>query len=215
MTYMVKLAERSGCQPICAPNHNNLYERYVMATRNPITPRNDLSADYVRSILDYDPETGVFRWKYRPIASFKTLRAANAWNTKYANKVAGGNNGGGYIEIRACGHRFFAHRLAWVYMIGKWPKYGIDHINMNKKDNRFCNLREATQSQNGQNCRLRRQNTSGVKGVYFQKGVNMWRARINVEGTTVQLGYFHNIKDARRARVAAEERYFGEYRRAT
>lgn len=87
----------------------------------------------------------------------------------------------------------------------------IDHINHDTKNNRKSNLRIVTASQNNMNSSKRSDNISGVTGVSWHKGISKWRARINVDGNEIQLGYFVEFEDAVRARKEAEEKYFGEY----
>lgn len=86
-----------------------------------------------------------------------------------------------------------------------------DHINGKRFDNRKCNLRIATRCQNNMNMRLSRNNTSGVKGVNFDKRLQQWRSRIGVNKKTIELGYFDKFEDAVKARKEAEEKYFGEF----
>ena len=86
-----------------------------------------------------------------------------------------------------------------------------DHINGKRFDNRKCNLRIATRCQNNMNMRLSRNNTSGVKGVNFDKRLQKWRSRINVNKKTIELGYFNKFEDAVKVRKEAEEKYFGQF----
>ncbi len=93
------------------------------------------------------------------------------------------------------------------------PREGFvnDHINGNRADNRKCNLRYATISQNNMNTKQRKDNTSGVKGVvYYRKG-NVWNARIDKNKKRIRLGNFKNILDAIVARLLAEKEFFGEF----
>ena len=100
--------------------------------------------------------------------------------------------------------------LAWALRSGKWPEKYIDHINGQKDDNRWCNLREATNQENVRNqTKLRKNNTSGVHGVSQKR--KLWRADIRVDGHLIYLGSFVEIKDAKTARKEAEEIYFGEF----
>ena len=95
--------------------------------------------------------------------------------------------------------QYKAHRLAWFYVHGEWPDGEIDHINWVKNDNRICNLRVVTHSENMQN--TRRQD----KGVTFKRGY--WRARISLNKHQIFLGHFKNKEDAIAARKAAELKY--------
>lgn len=89
----------------------------------------------------------------------------------------------------------------------------VDHVNGDTLDNRKCNLRIVTNQQNSMNCSKPLNNTSGYKGVYFDKSRKKWVANIKVNRKTIFLGRFDNIEDAYKARLEAEEKYFGEYRR--
>jgi hypothetical protein len=107
-----------------------------------------------------------------------------------------------------------AHRLVWLWAHSEWPPDDIDHINGNRDDNRFSNLRLASRTQNNANSQVRRDNTSGVKGVYWNRAGRCWQAQIGFQGRVLPLGSFATIEDARNARLAAEQRYFGEFRRS-
>ncbi len=147
--------------------------------------------------LFYCPKTGGFIW-LNPVT-----------NAVKRGDKAGGNNGLGYIRIRLKGKRYMAHRLAWMYMKGEWPKHEIDHINGNGLDNRWHNLREATPSQNSSNQKERNTNTLGVKGVtkYYKKYI----ATICKNGVSHQIGRFDSLKEAKQAYIKASIEYHGEY----
>lgn len=100
------------------------------------------------------------------------------------------------------------HRLI-ISIPGK--KYEIDHINNNKKDNRKCNLRIVTRSQNSMNRGLQSNNKTGVTGVTFYEPYDKWNSQIALNGKHINLGYFSDFEDAVKARKEAEEKYFGEY----
>ena len=89
----------------------------------------------------------------------------------------------------------------------------VDHINHNKLDNRKCNLRVCTQSQNTMNSSLRSDNSSGYTGVYWYKSRSKWLVRITVNGKCINLGYYDDLEEAVKVRKEAEIKYFGEYRR--
>jgi hypothetical protein len=120
--------------------------------------RDDLTAAYVREILDYNPETGVFTWQKLP--KFRSDRTG---------KVAGCPDDRGYIRIRINNHYYRAHRLAWLIMTGESPgALDVDHRNRNKSDNRWQNLRLATRAQNNANAPYKPgSNKHGFKGVCF------------------------------------------------
>jgi len=174
--------------------------------------REALTADYVRSILHYAPETGVFTWRERPCEHFATLNACGVWNSRCAGKTAG-NIDRGYVQITIDGRPYRAHRLAWLYMTGEWPINDIDHASLDRSDNRFANLREATRSQNGANRRAMSNNTSGVKGVSWHASTRKWQARIQVAGKSKPLGYFDDLEAAAAAYERAAHETFGEFAR--
>ena len=91
-----------------------------------------LTQERLHEVLNYDPDTGIFTWKERPIETFKTVGAGNTWNTRYAGTVAGSKDKDGYIVVRIGGKRYFAHRLAFLYVHGYMPEQEIDHDNQVK-----------------------------------------------------------------------------------
>ncbi len=150
-----------------------------------------MTQQIVRDILDYDADTGVFRWR-------KT-RSSNA--TK--GSIAGTISTNGYRQINISGTRYLAHRLAWLYMFGYEPPHTIDHINRVRDDNRISNLRLATISQNTFNQPRRKE--SAINGVSWHKVANKWRAYISVNGRFKHLGCYRDIDEAVAARLAAEK----------
>jgi hypothetical protein len=81
-------------------------------------PTPDIDAEYVRRCLDYDPDTGIFRWRVRD-------DVPRRWNTRYAGRVAGYLNADGYRVIIIGNHSWMAARLAWIWMHGSWPEFEI------------------------------------------------------------------------------------------
>ncbi|MFA7308099.1 MAG: HNH endonuclease [Hyphomicrobium sp.] len=175
--------------------------------------KSNLTAAYVRSILDYNPNTGVFTWRHRPREHFTDERASKIWNTRYAGTTAGCIKSDGYARIAIDNIRYFAHRLAWLYATGFWPACQIDHVDLVRSNNIFSNLREATHSQNRANRRAQSNNTSGVKGVSLHKQKNKWQAQICVIGKTLRLGYFDTREDAAAAYAKAAQDLHGEFAR--
>lgn len=159
--------------------------------------------NYIKNVLLYNPETGEFLWKYRN-------DALDMWNKTWAGKAAG-TSGDKYLKIGLLGKIHAAHRLAWLYMTGEWPKGEIDHINGNKFDNRWDNIRESTKSQNQCNRTMTRKNTSGYKGVCMVRG--RWMAQIKVRNKHFYLGYFAKPEDAYVAYCSAAVKHHGEFAR--
>ena len=148
----------------------------------------------LKSLLDYNPSTGLFIWK------------SDRTSTVREGDVAG-TNCKGYITITINGKRYQAHRLAWLYMTGNLPNNQIDHINGVRDDNRFCNLREVDNSENARNSKHRDNNTSGHIGVNFEVRGSKWTANIKVDGKKIYLGRFPTKDEAIEARKKAEIKY--------
>lgn len=128
--------------------------------------------------------------------------------------MAGDVNKLDYWRINVDGRRYLAHRLAFMWMEGRWPREQIDHKNRNKADNRWCNLREATPSQNLANSATLKRNTSGMKGVVWHKRGRKWSSQIGVGGATHYLGLFDCPAAAAFAYIVAADKHFGEFARA-
>lgn len=160
-----------------------------------------ITQEYLKSILNYDPNTGYFTWK---------VRLANA---TLIDGDAGWSNKDGYTEIQIQGKSYRAGRLAWLYMTGKWPKDEIDHKDLNKSNDKWENLREADRNQNLYNLPTYKNNLLGVKGVGFHRASGKFRARISVDGKHKNLGLFNSIEEAKAAydKVALARR--GEFAR--
>lgn len=157
-----------------------------------------LTAEYLRSILNYDQETGIF-----------TRKVSTAHNVKVGD-VAGCSNGRGYLQITVQSRAYKAHRLAWLYIHGVWPTDQLDHINRDRSDNRISNLRDVTNKQNLQNAGKYSHNTSGHTGVHWYKPYSKWVAQITHNQKKIHLGYFENLEEALAARKAAEKFYWAD-----
>ncbi len=142
----------------------------------------DMTPDELKSILHYDPETGL-------------LTRKTASNKYGIGHVPGWRHDNGYIKISIKKKMDYAHRIAWAIHFGKWPEKKIDHINRDRGDNRIVNLRLADDSQNAANQSLRSDNTSGKKGVTWNKIKRKWQAQIQFRGKR-KAGYFDSIDDA-------------------
>lgn len=158
----------------------------------------DLTQQRLLELLDYDPVTGDFRW-----------RVDRGGGAPAAGAQAGGINGRGYVVIGIDQKSYQAHRLAWLYTHGVWPKDQIDHINRNRADNRLSNLREATNGQNQANSPRHANNRSGYKGVYWDKNNKYWVAQIRRK----LIGTFHDAESASEAYNAAAAVQYGEFAR--
>lgn len=155
----------------------------------------------LKELFDYNPKTGLFT---RKIHVGRKCRAGS---------IAGTRTIDGYIRIGIDRKTYFAHRLAWLYVYGKWPKNQIDHKNMNKSDNRLKNLREATHSQNQRNRGMPANNTTGYKRVDFVKKYNKYRARIKRNGVETFLGHFDTAEEAGAVAALAALEHDGKFAR--
>lgn len=135
-----------------------------------------MTPEDVRKIFCYDPETGFLFWRER-----KQGRTFGA---------VGRKDNDGYLFFKMNRHkdRFCVHRVAWAYVHGKWPADQIDHINGNKSDNRLCNLREASTTENMWNVGKQSHNTSGLKAVSWHEARQNWRATMKIAGAHKHLG---------------------------
>lgn len=169
-------------------------------------PMPDLN--FLRSILDYNPDTGVFRWK------------VNRGENKVIGQIAGclwynpKNPEFKYHRIIINRNQYKAHRLAYYYFTSIDPNnLQIDHINGNGLDNRFNNLRLSTQIDNTKNLKKPIHNTSGIKGVSYDKQNKKWKAQIQINKKNINLGRFDSKLYAAVVYARAEKHYFGEWRR--
>ena len=144
-----------------------------------------LSQTCVKTLLHYNPETGLFTWLKSP---------RYGWVGKTAGCLS--NNGGVHIKIN--GMLYQAHRLVWLYVHGYLPPL-IDHINGNRADNCIANLRVANKSENAINSKKRVDNKSGYKGVHWHKQSSRWRACIRKDGIGRTLGNFKSPEEAHEA----------------
>jgi hypothetical protein len=156
--------------------------------------KTDLTAQRLREILNYDPETGQFSWK-QPAQG-------------RSSKKIGTKDPGGYLQISVERCVYQAHRLAWLYFYGQWPAAVIDHINRCRTDNRIANLRDVSVAENLQNIsNFSKRNRCGYVGVTYLKRENMWFACLTVNGEVKRLGYHHTPELAHDAYVTAKLQY--------
>lgn len=172
-----------------------------MGIRNVAQKR--VSLERLKELLDYNPETGFFRWKIR-----------RSWVAK-PGSIAGTRTKRGYVAITIDQKIYMAHNLAWFYHYGEWPKTELDHRDTDGMHNAIDNLREATSSQNKTNQKVRRTNTTGFKGVSKKAGSIGYQAKITVRGKQIHLGYFETPEEAHEAYVSAANANFGEFARVS
>lgn len=194
------IAERQTVNGMCVECSKEMKRKYTASRSGCWTGMAKvdlLTADRARELLTYDPETGVFTWRIRR-------------GRILAGSVAGRITESGYVTICIDGVTHLAHRLAWLIHKGIWPKRQVDHRDTDRGNNQIANLRQATGTQNQGNRRIGSNNTSGAKGVNWNKKSGKWRAVIGTD----HVGLFHKFEDAVAARRAAEKAKFGEFARA-
>lgn len=160
-----------------------------------------LTRDRLVEVLDYDAESGHFYWK---ICQRRDL----------IGERAGRVLPDGHRQIEVDGKKYYAHRLAWLYVTATWPPTDVDHRDLQKDNNAFSNLRLASRSQNLANTGPGKRNTSGIKGVSFAKARNRWQAAICVRGRSYFLGQYATRDEAARAYAVAANDMFGEFARS-
>lgn len=152
-----------------------------------------ITQERLKQNLFYDKHTGIFTWKIRK------------------SGVTFGNNAGyisdGYMLIRIDDVYYRAHRLAFLYVFGRWPKEEIDHVNHVRDNNMISNLREVSHAENQKNRSMHKNNSSGVTGVSWHKKRNAWQSLICYEGKKIHLGLFENFQEAVKTRKLAEIRF--------
>lgn len=155
--------------------------------------KHELTAERLRELLHYDPDTGIFTW----------VNDAGSGGRIKSGSIAGGRAKDGYVKIHVDGKQYLAHRLAWLYMTGSWPAADIDHRYGILDDNRWHEIRSVTHQHNLQNQRKARvDNRCGLLGVSIYKGRP--RAKIKVNGKQVHLGYFKTPELAHSAYLEAK-----------
>jgi len=152
-----------------------------------------LTAMRLRSLIRYDPETGLF--------TNLVTRGSRA----IAGAIAGSPDADGYLQIKIDGENLKAHRLAFLYMTGEWPVDLVDHRNGVVSDNRWDNLRNATPITNSQNKhKAYSSNELGILGVSYDKARCKYIAQLAIEGRQTNLGRFDTAAAAEAAYIAAK-----------
>jgi len=156
-----------------------------------------ITYDEIHKLFDYDPDTGIF-----------LNRVTRSSNAKKGEVAGGLDISKGYWQIRVNGKKYRAHRLAWLYVYGYFPEYGLDHKDRIRHHNWINNLREASQSCNLKNCKIHSNNISGITGVCWHKRNKKWRVYIRDRNhKPLHIGYFASLLEAAKARYAAELKY--------
>ncbi len=152
----------------------------------------ELTVDRVRELLDYEPDTGIMRWRVQLNGRCRVGAIAGCVNSK------------GYRVVHIDGRQYRASRLVWLHVYGRWPTGVIDHRNHVTDDNRIANIRDVSVSVNAQNqIRAQTRSASGLLGV-FPRG-RLWRAKLKrADGSILFLGEFQTAQTAHAAYVAAK-----------
>jgi hypothetical protein len=162
-----------------------------------------LTLDEAKRLLVYSPETGRVQWRVSSERGGRMISGNDLGSISKGYKIA---------EISGCTYR--VHRLAWLLHYGVWPKGDIDHINGNRSDNRIDNLREATRSLNLAIRGATKRNTSGFKGVSWDKKKRKWVAQISKDYKRQWFSRHDTPEAAHAAYTAAAKVMFGEYARS-
>ena len=168
------------------------------------------SRDVLTELLSYDADSGLLTWKTRPVSMFQAGRHTAAhtcarWNATFAGKVAlNAKHGAGYRHGNLLSRNALAHRAIWKLVTDEDPDE-IDHIDGDRSNNRWVNLRAVSSSENSRNVAVGKRNTSGHLGVRRNRRGN-WQAFITTSAGMVCLGSFANINEAVAARKAAERK---------
>ena len=163
----------------------------ILSMKDLVPKGQELTQEILRSVLDYDQETGAFTWRIAVVQH-------------KAGEQAGFATANGYLKIGIAGREVFAHRLAWLWMTGAWPENDVDHIDGDRTNNRWTNLRAATRGENLQNQRVARSNNQHSKllGASLHKQTGKWLAQIKYQGKHEYIGLFDTVEEAHEAYVA-------------
>ena len=157
----------------------------------------ELTQQQLKKYLHYNKDTGIFT----RIGTTNKIRANSI------GKPAGGINSDGYIKIRILNHRLSGHKLAFLYMLGSMPDGEVDHLNHDRSDNRWVNLRAVNKLHNQHNRSINSNNSSGANGIRLSIRDNYWHAYIMVHRKRIFLGSFKDKNEAICARLHANRLY--------
>lgn len=160
------------------------------------------TAERVREVFDYNPETGLLFWK----VSLGDKCVVGQPTSQRPSKI-------GYLRVRLDGVLYYAHQLIWLHYYGVWPTPQVDHKNTVRHENWVANLRLSTHSQNMMNRRVNSNNKTGIKGVCWDLKAKKFIAQIQKDGERFRIGYFDKKEDAGTAYAAESDRLFGKFAR--
>ena len=185
----------------------------------------DLTAEQVRRLFDYDTKSGLLTWRTRTPDMFKSSRGVSGrwgrsaeghcalFNAQYAGQMAGCPATNGYLQVRIDGRAYSVSRVIHLWMTGDWPSDEVDHVDLAVTNNRWANLRPATDSEQQGNKALLRTNTSGFRGVSWSKKRQQWAVSLQTKPKSKWLGYFDYPAAAWIAHQIAADLHFGEFAR--
>jgi len=156
-----------------------------------------LTQQRLKQVVKYCPESGLFS-------------AIQAISQRKYGDILNKSLSSGYVVIRIDGVLYRAHRLAFLYMTGKWPNK-VDHKNLDRSDNRWCNLRECSHAENLRNQPLKSNNKTGYKNVSWREDKKCFRAYIVKNYKQINLGHFKSAEDAYAAYLSAAKDLHGEF----
>jgi hypothetical protein len=157
-----------------------------------------LTQKYLQDLFDY--QDGCLIWKTQLAYRGKS------------GTIAGSKRNDGYFQVGINNTDYLLHRLIYLYFHGVMPKY-IDHIDGSRNNNKIDNLRECTNQQNSFNSRISKNNTSGIKGVSWDKSRDKWQAKCTLNRKTIHLGRFDSIEQADLALRSWREQNHGQFAR--
>lgn len=163
-----------------------------------------ITQKYLKEILEYTFETGIFTWRVR-----------EGSNRIKAGTPVGTPTDSGYLRINLEGEMYLLHRLAWLYMYGEFPRAYVDHIDGNPANNSLLNLRACSLLENQRNRKINKNNLSGFKGVGLHKKTGKWQARAGVGGKRKHLGLFNTPEEASKVYNDFTKEHYGEFYRDT
>jgi len=155
----------------------------------------ELTSERLHQLFVYDKITGFFR----------------RTDSESSDHITGTKNCAGYIVMSIDGVTHYAHRLAFLYVTGRWPEHHVDHKDRNGCNNQWKNLRECDSRQNAGNSGISRHNSTGFRGVSYDKSRSRWEAYITKSGRKKSLGRFDKSTDAAKAYNSAALEHFGQF----
>jgi hypothetical protein len=165
------------------------------------------SVEYLRECFSYDPESGLLKWKTRPRNHFSTYKGWAVWNANNAKVRAGNVKPNGYRRVIINGVSYQEHRIIYKLIFGAEPGTSVDHIDGNPSNNKAKNLRAASHTEQKWNAHIRRDNSSGFRGV--SRAGSRWAARINNK----HLGCFASREDAAAVYETVARKLHGKFYR--